>query len=81
MSRPSEAKDVRTAGEEKLCPRGQTPIADPDSIQFENEDDDYQELVDFQFSQTDDVGGLEIEKLSTQDLIVSGNRNQSEGTE
>jgi len=51
------------------------------SIQFENEDDDYEELVDFQFSQTDDIGGLGIEKLSTQDLIVSGNKHRSEGTE
>ena len=52
------------------------------SLQFENEDDDYNELVDFQFSQADDgVSGLEMEKLSTQELIVSGNRHQSEATE
>ena len=52
------------------------------SLQFENEDDDYNELVDFQFSQADDgVSGLEMEKLSTQELIVSGNRHQSETTE
>ena len=50
------------------------------SIQFEDDDDDYKELVDFQFSQVaedsenDEVAQLDIKKLSTQDLMTTTNR-------